>query len=264
MDKITKRVNGVKAIYPVYTRQEAEDMGIKYKPWKECKDGEFGISDDGYVSECIYTRMHSGSKKKKTRLYMNFAMGVGYRSKYSKIEFEQNKAYGSYGKLNPASSWQDREAKTLRGKQAVQAYVAQLLSDQPIDWDIIGKIYRSDQKVPAATVRRLFKEEKFKKMIDKKIEEVLVKKGITQEMVCEINLEALEMAKKKGDASIMHRIGGTFADWLGMNAGKKVVTDRIEMDMTQQIEETIGKEQSKRKIALERRTETPDTEDRED
>ena len=36
-------------------------------------------------------------------------------------------------------------------------------------------------------------------------------------------------------------------------------TDRIEMDMTKQIEETIGKETEKRKVALERRTESPET-----
>ncbi len=255
MDKVSKIVSGHKKIYPIYTKEEATKHGIEYKYWKECEQGEYGVSDDGYVSECIYIKDYEKARYR----YANFAMGVSWINKYAKILFEENKAYGSYGKLNPALSWQEREAKTLRAKRAVKAYVTQLLSDKPIDWDAIGKIYRKDQKTPAATVRRLFKEEKFKNMIDKKIEEVLVKKGITKEMVCDINLDALQIAKAKGDAGIMHRIGGTFAEWLGMNAGKKVVTDRIEMDMTSQIEETIGKETAKRKLALERKTETPDT-----
>ena len=254
MDKVSKVIKGKKTILPVYTEKEAKDKGIAYKPWRKCSKGEYGISDDGYVSECIYMRSYEGQRNK----YANFGFGVSWVNKYSSIKYEENKAYRTYGKINPSSTWQDREAKSLRGKRAVEAYVTQLLSDEPINWDIIGRIYRTDQKVPAATVRRLFKEEKIKKMIDKKIEEVLTNKGITKEFVCDINLDALELAKTKGDAGIMHRIGGTFADWLGMSAGKKIVTDRIEMDMTKQIEETIGKETEKRKVALERKTESPE------
>ena len=242
MDKIVKRVNGKETSFKVYSKKEAIDKGIVYRPWRECETGDFGISDDDYISKCIYSRSYKGTKDR----YSNFAMGVGWTTRYCKIKYERNKAYGNYGQLDPSKTWQDHEATSARGKRAVQAYVTQLLSDQPIDWDIIGRIYRSDQKIPAATVRRLFKEEKFKKMIDKKIEEVLIKKGITQDMVCDINLDALQIAKSKGDASVMHRIGGTFAEWLGMNSGRKIITERIEMDMTQQIEETIGKEVKKR------------------
>ena len=257
MDKITKVIKGKKTILPVYTEKEAKDLGLEYKDWKECSKGEYGLSDDGYVSECIYRRQYEKARYE----YINFAFGVSWINKYAKILYEENKAYGTYGMVKP-TTWQSREAKTLRTKQAVEAYVSQLLSDQPVDWDKIGNIYRSDQKIPAATVRRLFKEEKVKNMIDKKIEEVLVNKGITRDLVCEIHLEAIEMAKKKQDVSGMLRAGETFADWLGMNAGKKVTTERLEMDMTKQIEETIGKETQKRKVKVERTTETPDREDK--
>jgi hypothetical protein len=256
MDKVSKTVDGVRAVFPVYTEKEALAKGYEVKPWKECRKGDFGRSDDGWVSECLYRRSYSKGKKE----YLNFPMGVGWVTKTSKIEYEVNKTYGNFGQLNPASTWQEREAGKERSKRAIKAYVSQLLSTEAIDWNKIGRIYRKDQKTPAATVRRLFKEEKFKKMIDKKIEEVLVKKGITKEMVCDINLDALQIAKAKGDASIMHRIGGTFAEWLGMSGGKKVVTDRLEMDMTSQIEETIGKETAKRRVAIERKTEIPESE----
>jgi hypothetical protein len=254
MDKVTKRINGKKTIYPIYTEQEAIDKGIKYKPWRECSKGEYALSDDGYVGECIYVRSYSKARQK----YANFAFGVSWVNKYSKILYEENKAYGTYGMVKPAQ-WQDREAKTLRAKQAVKAYVSQLVSDQPIDWNIIGNIYRPDQKTPAATVRRLFKEEKIKKMIDKKLEEVLVSKGITKEMVVQNNIDAFELAKAKGDPSIMHKINGSFEEYLGMKGAKQVVTDRIEMDITNKIEETIGAETEKRKLAIERKTEQPQT-----
>lgn len=254
MDKVTKRINGKRTIFPVYTEKEAIDRGIDYKPWRECEKGDYGISDDKYVGECIYLRSYSRARQK----YANFAFGVSWVNKYSKILYENNKAYGTYGMVKPAH-WIDREAKTLRAKQAVKAYISQLLSDKPVDWTIIGNIYRPDQQTPAATVRRLFKEEKIKKMIDKKLDEVLVSKGITKEMVVQNNIDAFELAKAKGDPSIMHKINGSFEEYLGMKGNKQIVTDRIEMDITGKIEETIGKEQERRKLAIERKTENPET-----
>jgi len=188
-------------------------------------------------------------------------MGVGWTTKYCKIKYERNRAYGNYDRLDPSKTWQDQEATSARGKRTVEAYVTQLISPNPIDWDILGNIYRPDQKIPAATVRRLFKEEKFKKMIDDKLAEVLSKKGITKETVVQNNIDAYEMAKSKKDPSVMHKINGSFEEYLGMKMQKKTVTERIEMDMTHQIGETIEKEKEKRKIALERKTELPDTKD---
>lgn len=98
-------------------------------------------------------------------------------------------------------------------------------------------------------------------MIDDKLAEVLSKKGITKETVVQNNIDAYEMAKSKKDPSVMHKINGSFEEYLGMKMQKKTVTERIEMDMTHQIGETIEKEKEKRKIALERKTELPDTKD---
>ena len=40
--------------YPVYSEEEATNREIQYKSWRKCQVGDFGISDDGYVSECIF------------------------------------------------------------------------------------------------------------------------------------------------------------------------------------------------------------------
>ena len=39
--------------YPIYTESEAIDRDIGYKPWKDCSVGDYGISDDGYIAECV-------------------------------------------------------------------------------------------------------------------------------------------------------------------------------------------------------------------
>ena len=56
MIKITRRLkanNYESHDYHVYTEQEFKELGKKYKHWSKCKPTEWGISDDGYVAECL-------------------------------------------------------------------------------------------------------------------------------------------------------------------------------------------------------------------
>ena len=39
--------------YPVYHQDEADELGLEYTHWKDTEPGEYGVSDDGYVSLCI-------------------------------------------------------------------------------------------------------------------------------------------------------------------------------------------------------------------
>ena len=51
MDKIKRKVNGINKIYHIYHYEEKPDM--KYKHWRDVDKGEYGISDDGYIGECL-------------------------------------------------------------------------------------------------------------------------------------------------------------------------------------------------------------------
>ena len=42
--------------YKVYTKEEADTNNIEYKPWNEAREGEWGITDDNYVSECYSSK----------------------------------------------------------------------------------------------------------------------------------------------------------------------------------------------------------------
>jgi hypothetical protein len=39
--------------YLIYTEKEAKGRRILVKPWKDCVPGDWGLSDDGYVSQCL-------------------------------------------------------------------------------------------------------------------------------------------------------------------------------------------------------------------
>ena len=52
--------------YPVYSLEEADELGLSYKHPYYVDSGEYGVSDDGEVSICLKkTTMKSGTIKIK-------------------------------------------------------------------------------------------------------------------------------------------------------------------------------------------------------
>ena len=142
--------------------------------------------------------------------------GVQWGSPNARLLYEPNKKAGIYNQVKPRS-WKEREAGKTRTKNVVTAYVKQLLSDSKVDFKQLGKIYRPDQDIPEATVRRLFKQKEIQAMVDKKLDELLTNKGITKEMVLDLHLKALEMAESKSDVSNFLRATENFMKLLKKN-----------------------------------------------
>ena len=181
--------------------------------------------------------------------------GTNWLTKNSKILFEKNFAVGVYSAVNP-THWADKEARKTRTKNVVNAYVEMMLSDNNIDWDALGKIYRPDQKAPAATVRRLMKQESIKTMVEEKTKELLVKKGINKEYVIDLYQEVIDRSRESGKTQLILQAADVFMDLLEMKPGKKILTDSIEMDFSSQITDAIDKEE--KRVKLERKSEVDD------
>jgi len=253
MDKISRKINNKKIEFQIYTASEADDRGIAYKPWKEVDVGDMGISDDGYVGICLSRKEY---KKKignsKAKVFIRLSHGVGWVTKTSKLLYEPNRAMNRYTAINPRI-WVDGELRRTRTKNLINAYVEMLLSDKGIDWEQLGKIYRPDQQIPAATVRRLMKREEIQTVVEAKVRDILNEKGITKEYVVDLHQEALDMAKKKCDVGNFLRATENFMDLLEMKPGKRVVTDTIEMNVTSSIADTIAKEE--KQLIVEKKSE---------
>jgi len=115
------------------------------------------------------------------------------------------------------------------------------------------KEFRPDDKIPAATVRRLFKQEEIKTMVDKKLKDILVEKGVTKDMVIDITLEGINIARTKMDANNMFKGADSLAEYLEMKPNKKIVTETMELDMTNTIVDQIETEE--KKLVLEQKRE---------
>ena len=92
-------------------------------------------------------------------------------------------------------------------------------------------------------------------MVDKKLKEVLVSKGITEDFVLETMLEAIDIAKNKLDAGNLLKAADSLQDLLEMKPGKKVITDTLEIGTSQKLLNEI--EENEGKLKVQRKTESP-------
>lgn len=253
MDKIVRKIKGIKKTYFVYTKKEADEDGLSYRYWKDVDTGEYGITDDEYVAICIDRREYEDSQK-RCRAFVKLSCAVGWATRSAKMLYEPNRDFGLYSQVKP-DYWIRREIRSTRFKNAITAYIEQLLSTNAIDWTTIGNIYRPDQQVPEATVRRLFKQQEVREVIDEKLKKTLLDKGITQEMVLDLHLEAIQVARSKLDPSNMLRATENLMDLLEMKPGKKVTTESLDMSVTSSIADQIESEE--KRVKLEQKTEEP-------
>ena len=253
MIKIQRKVEGDLQNFDIYTLSEAENLKLNYSHWKEVEVGQYGASDDGYVGLCIHRKGYT-DKHERVKTFVKMCYGVQWISKNSKLLFEPNHSLNTYTQVKP-ENWEEKESRKTRTKNAVTAYAEMLLSENSVDWEKLGNIYRPEQKNPPATVRRLFKQRIIKNMVEQKLKDILHGKGINKEYVLELHEEAIKMAKTSNKPQILLQAADVYMDLLEMKPGKKIITDAIELDMSSKISGVIEKEE--KKVKLERKIEEP-------
>jgi len=249
MEKLKRKLKKKTRVYNIYTQNEADEAGLDYSHWKQTQTGDYALSDDGFVGKCIGRKDYT-DKKGRVKTFVRLAYGANWAGNTNKIQYLKNKEYGVYTQANPeANNWAVREANTTRAKNLVNAYVGQLTSTKKVDYNQLGMIYRPDQKEPAATVRRVLKQEIIKKMVEKKLREVLSEKGINNSSVLDTMLEGLDIARAKQDVTNMIKISDAFMELLEMKPSKKITTDMLQLDVSNSIGDIIEKEEKSFKVS---------------
>jgi hypothetical protein len=202
--------------FTVYTREEADAEGLKYVHWKDVEEGGWALTDDQFVAKCVKRKKHKGGTQ------FTFPFGRPWRSSHE-CNFWEYYTKGAFYTSSPMT-WAEAEARRGRTARVVKAYASMLLGGK-IDWKALGQIYRPNQAVPEATVRRLFRREEIKSMADAEVARLLKEKGITKETVLEMYMEAKDLAKGTEDPKAIITVADRLADLLEMTPqkGKKVV-----------------------------------------
>jgi hypothetical protein len=211
MIKITRRLkvnNFEEEDYYVYPLEEFRETGKKYKHWNQCTPGDWGISDDGYVAECLQRNIYG------TSVEMVFPYGRQWVSKTGKLEFEPHYYSKNYSNVS-TKTYAELEAGRDRAELAIDAFLAYKIAGKKPEWDKIGTIYRPDQ--------------------------------IDEGYVLDVIKDAVDVAKMKEDPANMIRAAKELSEFLDMKPKNKQVTESIEMDMSHQIADTYNKQTKKLK-----------------
>jgi hypothetical protein len=254
--KISRRIgNKSPTLHKIYTEDEAKKLKMSYVHWKTAKQGEWGITDDGYVAKC-FNRKKYVDKCGGMKTFIKLTCGVGWDSPSAAIKFLDNQKNSMYSKINPTKTWDEHECGKTRTKNMVRAYAYMMMGDGGIDYTTLGNIYRPDQLVPGATVKRFLKKRTVQKMVEEKIKELLEKKDVNKEFAVDNILKAIRMAESKGDVNNFLKANDYIMDLLEMKPNKKMITDTIQIDVTKQIADTIAKED--KRLTLQRKSEEND------
>jgi hypothetical protein len=181
--------------YDILTKAEADEKNIPYTHWSVAKPGDFALSDDGHIALCLSRKTYDGDD------FCVFPTTRGFykpRGKSKKINFIGNQTYWTIS----GDSWVEHESRRERTKRMVQLYVKMSMAGK-LDLAVLGKVYRPDQAIPTATLRRLLKQDKIKRMISEEFDKILSEVGLTERWILEKIKKAMEIAEKKGNPFAM-------------------------------------------------------------
>ena len=224
--------------YKVLTKEECAQQEQSYTHWKECKVGEWGCSDDGYVAECIAVNTYA------TGTEVTYCYGKQWLTKTSKLLFEPHYKNRNYSSTS-TKSYMELELQRTRTKNMVDAYLTYVMAGVQPDWDKLGQMYRPDQEKPAWTARRLLKTKEMKQMIKEKLQEELDERGINEGYVLDVIKDAIGVAKVKEDSGNMIKAAKELSDYLDMKPKAKTQTDVLELDLSHQISSNFEKQTKK-------------------
>jgi len=225
MYEIERTYHGETRKHYVLTRDEADERDIRYVRWDEVKEvGDYGISDDHYVAEVLGINGPYSSGRRQ--IVYPYARPWGSTKE---LVFLDHYDKGNFTASAPRS-WAETESIRERGQRVIRMYAQILIMKGRAtaqDYEILGRIYRPDEKKPAATVKRLLKQSVIQKMVSSEIVALLKDKGITPESVVDKYTETYNAALNEGHTGTMKSVTDQFAKMLGMDGGSRSSQGRL-------------------------------------
>ena len=181
--------------YKVYTKEEAETNNIEYKPWNEAREGEWGITDDNYVSQCY------SSKQLKKAMYLRYPVGTVWSN---------SKQFKSKGRVSihktDGKSYMSNVTRTTKMKEIIGLVARKMPVTKAIK-EVIEPKTISERD----TWTRMTRTKEFKVAVSKEKIAMLAKHGITDESLAEkwneLERDAVELGTNNKVESIKIRRG---------------------------------------------------------
>lgn len=220
----------VKGDHHLYTKQEADEMGIVYCHWRHGRAGDWVISDDDWVFECLQTREYYDTRRSKISRFdihsIFYWFGCARCTSWSKTLY-MSKHLRGMGALD-GKTWQERFVVSRTGRKWIKLAAAMMMN-KSLDILELGEFMGFDKKYPDSTtvmVKRYLRDRLIENAIILQMSQYLKDQGITADSVIKDYKEVLEKAKKDGKYNDAIKILDKFERWTGLDA--KITGDKIE------------------------------------
>ena len=224
--------------YSIYTKEEADNEGIKYKYWKEADVGDYALSDDQFVAVVIQRKKYEGNNGVHN-YYIRLPFGYAFHS--PKYPTQKLKAGGrvSNQTLSGKPQLEVRKVST-NWKNLALAYSTCFNMDLAIDI-----VFDNATKSQRRTYKRWMRTQEFKSMTRDELKGVLDEKGYGESDVIDLLSKGMKMAKDKGDVTNFLRVVENIQDMLGMK-DKNIVktTHTLEAHTNRKLLDEIAEEEA--------------------
>ena len=241
-----------KADYEIYTENEAKRKSIDYKYWKDADEGDWAVSDDGWVAQVIKKKEYPG-RNKHSNVYLRLPWGYTFfSSKYptKKFKAEGRKSVHTFS----GKSEIDVLCNKPKMRKLAMGFAHMKDFDLAIDW-----AFGSTTSEERRRYKRTMRSKSFNKMVRDEIQKLLSDYDMTEGYTMELLKTAIEYAKDKKDVSNLLKAVDNLQELHGMkDKGQVTTTSTLEASMTRKMLNEI-EEEERRLIAS--NTTTKDTEE---
>lgn len=241
MIEITRKRRSGHSTHKVYTKEEAKEQGIDFVYWKDVEIGDWAVTDDGYVMECEQIYETDGKNDQVV-----LTGGRQWTSESAEILFEKNHDMEIYT-MNRPQHWSEVEARRTTTKNAMKVLAASLVTTGKPDYESAAHVYRQDEEIPVATLKRLLKQERIQKVLREELQKIYEDEDFNERSVIQEIKELREKAKDKKDLSNWNRAIETSIELLDMKPSSEKRVDEFEFDVSRQISGDVEEERARMK-----------------
>ena len=181
-----------KKTYTIYTLDEADKEQIPYSHWKDAGEGEWALSDDGFVSKII-TKKSYPTKNEVDNIYLRFAWGYHFfnpKYKGKELNVKGRKSNTTLSGKRPI----EVKAKQERMKNLAMVYAQTMHTGDTIK-KVCGEVKPGEER----RIKRYMRTETFKDMVREELQKLLSEHGLTEHYTLDLLEQSIVMAKDKKD-----------------------------------------------------------------
>jgi hypothetical protein len=225
--------------YEIYTKEEADKEGLEYNHWKDAREGQWALSDDGFVSKVIKRKRYTKDGG-IDNVYLRFAWGYTfYNPRYGgrELKVKGRKSNTTMSGKRPI----EVKAKQKKMQNLAMVY-AQTMNTEDTIAKVCGEVTSNEDR----RVKRYMRTEVFKGMVREELSKLLSDHGMTENYTLDLLERTIGMARDKKDVTNLMRAIENLQDMHGMKDKHLVkTTDTIEATSTTKLIDELREEEQK-------------------